>query len=270
MISLSEYLEKPHNVADHSPSKSDREKLDGVETLLELPNTPVVQVSIETANRIVLLTEPRSPGADRFRYLRMRLRELRAHIKLKTLVITSALPQDGKSSVALNLAMALSERGRRRVLLIEADLHCPSLSGTLGIARTSGLAECLEGNLDPLSAIRRLEPLQWYLLPAGQPVGNPTELLQSNDFGNVVEKVSPYFDWILIDTPPVAPLSDALLAAKSADACLLVVRANQTPKAAVDDALALLGPKHVAGIVFNAAEGLNHLYSKYSGYYGRK
>jgi len=270
MISLSEYLEKPQHVAEHSVARSDREGLDSLETPLEIKNAPVDQVSIETANRIVLLTEPRSPGADRFRYLRMRLRELRAHIKLKTLVITSALPQDGKSSVALNLAMALAERGKRRVLLIEADLHCPSLSGNLGIAQASGLAECLEKNLDPLSAIRRLEPLQWYLLPAGQPLGNPTELLQSSSFANIVEKVSPYFDWVLIDTPPVAPLSDALLAAKSADACLLVVRANQTPKAAVDDALSLLGPQHVAAIVFNAAEGLNNLYSKYSGYYGRK
>lgn len=270
MISLSEYLEKPQHVTEHSVARSDREGLDSLETPLEIKNAPVDQVSIETANRIVLLTEPRSPGADRFRYLRMRLRELRAHIKLKTLVITSALPQDGKSSVALNLAMALAERGKRRVLLIEADLHCPSLCGNLGIAQASGLAECLEKNLDPLSAIRRLEPLQWYLLPAGQPLGNPTELLQSNAFANIVEKVSPYFDWVLIDTPPVAPLSDALLAAKSADACLLVVRANQTPKAAVDDALSLLGPQHVAAIIFNGAEGLNNLYSKYAGYYGRK
>ena len=270
MTSLSEYLEKPQSSVDQPAPDATPDGSAILETPPELQNASVTTVSTETANRIILLTEPRSPGADRFRYLRMRLRELSALVKLKTLVITSPLPQDGKSTVALNLATALAEKGRRKVLLIEADLHCPSLSGNLGVVQTAGLAECLEGGLDPLSAIRRLEPLMWYLLPAGQANGNPTELLQSGLFAEIVQKVSPYFDWVLIDTPPLEPLSDALLAAKSADASLLVVRANRTPQTAVDEALSLLGPQHVAGIIFNGADNLNKLYSKYSGYYGRK
>lgn len=270
MISLSEYLENPESPVDQPAPDSAPEVSTTAESPLTLDSAPIETISAETSNRIILLTEPRSPGADRFRYLRMRLRELSALVKLKTLVITSPLPQDGKSTIALNLATSLAERGRRRVLLIEADLHCPSLSSNLGIGQSGGLSECLEEGLDPLSAIKRLEPLMWYLLPAGLPNGNPTELLQSSVLSSVLQKVSPYFDWILIDTPPVEPLSDALLVAKSADASLLVVRANHTPQAAVDEALSLLGAQSVAGIVFNGAENLNNLYSKYSGYYGRK
>ena len=88
----------------------------------------VEQVEVLPESRIVFHNEPRSPGADRFRYLRMRLRELWDAGKLRSLLITSPLPQDGKSTIALNLATALAEHGKRTVLLIEADLHHPTLT----------------------------------------------------------------------------------------------------------------------------------------------
>jgi capsular exopolysaccharide synthesis family protein len=200
----------------------------------------------------------------------MRLRELKAKGPLKSLAITSPLPQDGKSTIAMNLATVLAESGKQKVLLIEADLHRPTLSRSLGIPARPGLAECLESGLNPMLALRRLEPLCWYLLQAGEPRGNPTEILQSGAFVQVMETLSPLFDWILIDTPPVAPLTDALCVARIADASLLVLRARHTPRETVEEALALLGPGRVAGIVFNAAEGLHRLYAKYSGYYGKK
>jgi protein-tyrosine kinase len=190
--------------------------------------------------------------------------------KLRSLLITSALPQDGKSTVALNLATVLAQGGKHTVLLIEADLYHPSLAQRLGLRARPGLAECLESGLDPISAIRRLEPLHCYLLQAGEYHGNPTELLQSDLLPGVLQRLSPYFDWILIDTPPVAPLTDALLISQHVDGCLLVVRADRTPREAVEEAIKLLGTKRVLGILFNGAEGLNRLYSKYYGYYGKK
>src|SRR5688572_12527221 len=109
---------------------------------------PVEEVSLEAASRIVLLTDPRSLGADRFRYLRMHLREVRDAAKLRTLVITSALPREGKSTVAMNLATALSEGGKKYVLLIEADLYNPTIASGLGLATgRPGLAECLEDGI---------------------------------------------------------------------------------------------------------------------------
>src|SRR5205823_6052370 len=138
----------------------------------------------------------------------------------QTLVITSPLPRDGKSTVAINLAAALAEGGKRRVLLIEADLHHPTVAKTLGVQTRPGLSECLESGLDPFSALQLLNPLRWYLLQAGEPRKNPTELLQSDSLSVVMHKLSLHFDWILIDTPPVAPLSGALLLACQADASL--------------------------------------------------
>jgi receptor protein-tyrosine kinase len=243
---------------------------DEIEKTSELRHLSIHTVEVKPESRIVLASDPRSPGADRFRLLRMSLRELRTSAKLQTVVITSALPQDGKSTVALNLATVLAEKGKHPVLLIEADLHCPTLSNTLGLSVAPGLAECLDDGLEPLSALRRLDPLQWFLLQAGEPRGNPTELLQSASFARILEKLSPYFEWILIDTPPLAPLSDALLLSRQADATLLVVRADRTTRVEVAKAVELLGPGRVAGIVLNGAQELNRLYSKYSGYYGKK
>lgn len=236
----------------------------------EIDCLPIENVRLQPESRLVFHTDPRSPAADRYRYLRMRLRVMSEAGKLRSLLITSALPQDGKSTTALNLATALAEQGKRSVLLIEADLHHPTLREQLGIESWPGLAECLEDGLDPLAAVRRLNPLDWYLLPAGEPRGNPTELLQSDALATVMSKLSPRFDWILIDSPPITPLTDALALARQADASLMVVRAHRTPRATVEKAIELLGRKHVLGIVLNGLEGLDRVYSKYYGYYGKK
>ena len=229
----------------------------------DLERIPVEEVLVEAASRIVFHGDPSSPGADRFRLLRMRLRDVQNQTKLRSLLVTSPLPHDGKSTMALNLTTALAQRGKSRVLLIEGDLHHACLSSRLGLKAQAGLSECIESALDPLSAIRRLEPLGWYLLAAGQPRRNPTELLQAEALSGTMQKLRPYFDWIVIDSPPVLPLTDALLLQQQADASLLVARAGRTPSDAVDEAVALLGRKHVLGIVLNCAERLGRLYSTY-------
>ena len=229
----------------------------------------VDQVILKPDSRIVMVTDPRSPGADRLRYLRLRLQELRGLSKLKTLSITSALPKDGKSTVALNLAVALSEGGKRRVLIIEGDLHQPALSMILDVPRREGLAECLEENSDPLSCISFLDPLGIHLLQAGKAHANPTELLQSSALSVVLEKLSSSFEWILIDTPPVVPLTDAITLSRLSDGTLFVVRADQTPRQAVDEAISQVGQRNIVGIVVNGVQELNDNYYKYAKYYGK-
>jgi capsular exopolysaccharide synthesis family protein len=270
MINFSELLWKPQRSRVVRRSDSADVGSEDLGEAHELLQVPVEEVRVQPELRIALLTEPRSPGADRFRYLRMRLREMKAAVNLQKLLITSPLPQDGKSTVVLNLATALAEEGKRRVLVIEADLYHPTLAQRLELSPRPGLGECLEKDLDPLSALDRLQPLGWYLLRAGKSNANPTELLQSEAFSKVMQRFSPYFEWILIDTPPVAPLTDAVSVSRHVDACMLVVRAGCTPQEAVNQALSLLGQKHVLGIIFNAAEGLNRVYSDYYGYYGKK
>jgi len=236
---------------------------------MSLDGISIEEVQVQPSSRIVMQTDPRSAGADRFRFLRMCLRELWSAGKLKTLQITSPLQQEGKSTIALNLATALAEGGKRTVLLIEADLHRPTLTEQLGLEKRTGLADCLEeGSLNPITVVRRLEPLGWYLLPAGDPRSNPTELLQTEAFAGVLQTLSPHFDWILIDSPPVIPLTDALSLARQANATLLVAREGRTPREAVEKAIAVLGRQRVLGIVLNAVDGLDRMYSGYYGYNG--
>lgn len=252
----------------HLLGEVDLFELKFIEMMPDLGQIPVEMVQITPEQRLIVISEPRSPGADRFRYLRMRLRDLRGKAELKSLVITSPTPQDGKSTVAMNLATVLAESGRRQVLLVEADLHRPSLAKTLEVPTLPGLADCLEIGLDPLKAIRKIEPLHWYLLQAGTPQVNATELLQMESLPALLDTLKSHFDWVIVDTPPVAPLTDALCISRLVDAVLLVLRAGKTPQELVHDALGLLGPGKVAGLIFNGAEELNRLYDKYAGYYG--
>jgi capsular exopolysaccharide synthesis family protein len=241
-----------------------------VQTASRLDQVPTEKVQLSAGSRVALLTDSRSPGADRLRFLRMRLLELRQLAKLKSIVVTSPMPEDGKSTIAMSLATGLSERGQRPVLLLEADLHQPTIGRSLGVRLRPGLAECLEDGVDPLTLLRNVEPLGWYLLHAGNPRGNPTELIQSDALKGVMESLAPYFDWILIDTPPVIPLTDALSLSRQVDATLLVARADRTPREAIEQALTVIGRKHVLGLVLNCADSLERLYSEYYGHYGKK
>src|SRR5205814_9457294 len=214
-----------HTLSSHASEPVPESITRTFDRTFDLQDIPIVEAHIQAASRIVFQTDPNSPAADRFRALRMRLRELRNAGKVKSLLVSSPLPHDGKSTVALNLATALSEQGKRTVLLVEGDLHHSTLTQSLGLGAWDGLTECLEGGINPLSAIRRVEPLGWYLLPAGARRSNATELLQSATLSNVMQTLSPYFDWIVIDSPPVLPLTDALSLPRQTDAFLLVVSA---------------------------------------------
>ena len=243
-------------IATHSENASD---LEGI---------PVEEIDVEPISRIAFYTDPRGVAADRFRFLRMRIRELSDARKLKSLLVTSALPLDGKSTVSLNLATALAERGKSAVLLLEADLYHPTLAQRLGLKAEPGLAECLTSGVAPLSAVRHIQPLGWYFLPAGRQLADPSDLLHGGGFAHVMQALLPHFKWIVVDSPPVVPIADSLALARCVDASLLVVRAGQTPSDAVEKALESLGANHVMGVILNGVEGLDRLHSKYNKYYG--
>lgn len=232
----------------------------------QLEDVPIEVAQFEATSRIVYYTEPRSASADRFRILRIRLCELQEAKKTKTLLVTSPLPHDGKSTMVLNLATALSQRGKRSVLVLEGDLHRPTLTQQLGVNNGPGMAECLAKRIDPISAIRRVEPLGWYLLSAGTAVNNPSELLQAESLQALLQNLNSLFDWIIMDSPPILPLTDTISLAKSADASLLVARSGRTPRRAVDEAVTLLGRRNLCGIILNGIEGLDTYYASY-GYY---
>jgi capsular exopolysaccharide synthesis family protein len=234
-------------------------------------NDSVSETLHETANvslesRLVVWSTPQSLAADRFRLLRIQLQKLQAAGRVKTLLVTSPTAEDGKSTVVLNLATALASRGKHRVLVLEADLRCPSLVGRLGLKRWSGLTDCLKDGFNPLSSLRCIDPLGFYLLPAGEPAESPTELLQSENFGGLMKKLGPCFDWILVDSPPTGPIADVMVLRQRADAGLLVVRSGATPRDAVSESMAQLGAGFVQAMVLNALEGME---AGYGGYYGK-
>jgi capsular exopolysaccharide synthesis family protein len=227
-------------------------------------------IQVGPGAEILLEREEQGILADRLRFLRAHLRGLWSEEKLKCLLIASASPNDGKSTVALNLSIVLAEHGKRRVLLIEGDMHYPTITERLspGFKPRSGLAECLEGKADPGSAVLRIDPYQLFLLPAGKSKHHPTELLQSDALPVLMRSFRNQFDWVVVDSPPVQPLSDTLLLRQQTDATLLVVRSGCTRSSAVDEAVTLLGKKNILGMVINGVEGLERAYSKYYKSYG--
>jgi len=235
-----------------------------------LEGVPLEDVDLDRLQRVAFITEPRGPAADRFRFLRLRLLESQDQKSRRRLLVTSPLPQDGKSTIALNIATAMADAGKRSTLLIDGDLHHATVSEQLGFQDRPGLAECLQAGLDPMRAVLRLGPLACYFLPAGKPDGNPTELMQSGALSGVMAALAAQFEWIVIDSPPLAPFTDTLSLKKESDGSLLVVRAGRTPGEDVENAMSLLGREHVLGIVLNGVDGLDRLYSKYSKYYKSK
>lgn len=229
-----------------------------------------LECELPADSRLAMLESARVLGEDRFRLLRHHLHELRGMRRLQTIIVTSAIPQDGKSTIAINTAAALADGGKKRVLLIEADLHCPSLGRTLGLEKAPGTAECLEQDSDPFLYLRKLNPLGFYFLQAGTAVANPTDLIQAGMFEALLKKVRPHFEWVIVDTPPVCPVPDTLTLWNYVDGVLMVVRSGSTPRELADQAIELAGRDRIAAIVYNGSLEATESYYRYSTYYGGK
>jgi capsular exopolysaccharide synthesis family protein len=157
-------------------------------------------------------------GAEEFRTLRNRLYQIREKMPLKRLMVTSALPQEGKSFVAANLAQVMVRQHGRRALVIDADLRNPGMHRHLGAAPSPGLAEYLLGECDEFAALQRGPMENLFFLPAGRAASSAPELLSNGRLKLLLQRVESLFDWIIIDTSPVIPVSDATLVASSCDA----------------------------------------------------
>lgn len=236
---------------------------DAVESAAELGPFPAAQASITQDPGLAVWSNPESLAADRYRRLRIGLEKLQIAGKLRTLLISSPAPQDGKSTVTLNLATVLAAKGKHQVLVIEADLRRPSLARRLGLEIKPGLSACLADGLDPMEAVRRIEPMGFHLLAAGEAAGSPTEMLQSERMTALAQNMAGRFDWILIDSPPAGPIADALALKPRADAGLLVARAGKTQREAVEECVRQLGAGFIAAVVLNGIEGLDGEYSEY-------
>ena len=194
------------------------------------------------------------------------LHQAQAQNQTKTVMITSALPHEGKSLTVVNLALTLSESYTRRVLVIDADLRCPSLHTVLDIPNDRGLGEALLDSQRELPFTEVSGRLS--VLTAGHSGATPLAGLSSQRMREVLDKCAARFDWVLIDTPPVAVLPDAQVVARLVGEVILVIGAGSTPAAAVERAVAELGgPDAITGTVLNRVEEHRIADAGYYGYY---
>ncbi|HVB85941.1 MAG TPA: CpsD/CapB family tyrosine-protein kinase [Candidatus Dormibacteraeota bacterium] len=203
-----------------------------------------------------------SRGAEQFRTLRSRLYQLRSAQSLRTLLVTSAVPAEGKTFVSSNLAQAIVRQPDRRVLLIDADLRCPRLHLPFGAPTSPGLTDYLRGEADEAAVIQSGQD-NLCLIAGGNQVSDPSELLANGRFTTLLNRVTPIFDWIILDSAPCLPVADSTLLAEYCDATLLVVRANVTPADVAQRAIQELQNRNIVGVVMNAVEEAQ----MYGGYY---
>lgn len=254
-----------HEVKSALPSVSDPSVKELIDRLASAPDLAAVddeqlllkaqslQVNADPAGRLISAAGNDTPAAEAFRLLSVRLRHMRRERPLKKVLITSTIPQEGKSVVSANLACVMSGGSRQKVVLLEGDVRRPSLSKVFGLRAHPGLCEWLEGKRDFSESLYRLEGAGIWLLPAGAARGNPLELLESKKLPELMRQLEALFDWIVIDSPPVLPIADTSVWSRFADGVLLVTRQGVTEKRHLQRGLEALDKEKLIGAVLNSS-----------------
>lgn len=205
-------------------------------------------------------------GNEELRTLRSRLYQIRDRRPLRTVLVTSALPAEGKTFLTVGLAHVIVRQHERRALLIDADLRRSHVHQILGAPSAPGLTDYLSGAADELAVVQRGPNENLFFIPGGQPVSNHAELLGNGRLKTLLERLGPLFDWVLIDSPPAVPVSDASLMAAFCDGVLLVVRAAATPFDLVQRARDEFRNRGLLGVVLNQVEQGQTYHSYYYDY----
>lgn len=229
----------------------------------DVPPSPFSQfqalpVLVPPQSRIVCITDKESLAAEKFRILSVRLRQLQGWRPIKKVLITSTLPQEGKSMVAANLACALARGKPEKVLLLDGDLRRPSLARLFGLGTPTGICEVLQGDATSLTSIYHLEAADCWIMPAGNTQQNPLELMQSSKLPAVLEQLTAWFDWIVIDSPPVLPLADTSIWTRQADGVLLVTRQGSSERDQLKRGLEVIEPSKLLGTILNCSNRTAH------------
>jgi protein-tyrosine kinase len=229
---------------------------------LSLPQLPALQ--------------ERGPAVEQFRSLRSRIFELRDISPLKTILVSSGMPQEGKSFISTNLAVSLARHKNSKVLLIDGDMRRYTLHQILGCEPHPGLADYLAGKVDLLDVMQRPDVSQGTTAGANPILPNLTfiaggnggdkaaDLSGSPRFGELLRLAAPHFDWIIVDSSPVLPVSDAVNLARWCDGVLLVARGGVTKFPVAQRAQSELKASKILGFVLNAVQETPEI----GGYYG--
>jgi len=222
---------------------------------------------------LVMINDPRSPAAEAFRSLRTQVLFSTAGAPPKVILLTSAGASEGKTVTSVNLATSLAESGSR-VILLDVDLRRPNCHRTLGVVNDRGLSSFLAGQADFESVVRPLEGARLFFVPAGPTPPNPAELVGSARMRDTLEELREAYDFVILDSPPVLPVTDAVVLGREADGAVLVVKGHDTPRELLRRARdqLLQANVHLLGAVVNNVDlrwGDSYFYSRYyGGYYG--
>ncbi len=214
-----------------------------------------LETSITEQSLLVCITDPHCPAGEALRLLAVRMRHLRLRRELKSLLVTSTVPGEGKSMVAANLACALGSGEKQKVLLLEGDVRLPSLPRVFGMRNVPGLCNYLKGERSLIASIYYLANAGIWILPAGDKAREPLDLIQSPQLPELMRKLNSWFDWIVIDSPPVLPLADTSEWARLADGILLVTRRATTQRRKLQRGLEALDQNKFIGAVMNCSNG---------------
>jgi capsular exopolysaccharide synthesis family protein len=259
------HVEEPVVLTPEDQDQDAAAELQTRENAERVPAFPSLEVSVTPSSRLVFFTQPESLAAEKFRFLGVRLRQMRQGRPLKKVLVTSTIPEEGKSLVSANLAGVLARR-KERVLLVEGDMRRPTLADQLGLGRLAGLAEWLQGGLDRPSNIYRLTGPSFWIMPAGEPPANTLELMQSGRLITLMGQLASLFDWIIVDSPPLLPLADTTVWARVTDGTLLVAREGKTEKRPLERGLEIIKKSELLGVVLNGCTDTEHdsYYQRYS------
>jgi capsular exopolysaccharide synthesis family protein len=227
-------------------------------------------VDVQLAGKTVVDQSISPVSREQYRRLAAALHQHSELTGLKVVMVTSAAVGEGKTLTAANLALTLSESYKKKVLLIDADLRRPSVHEVLSLPNASGLTDALKTGDRSRLRFQTLSPL-FSVLTAGRPDSDPMAGLVSETMSKILTEAAEQFDWVIVDTPPVALLPDANLLAAMIDTALLVVSANATPYPLVARAVQAIGEQRILGVVLNRmahAEMIgSYNYYGYGGYY---
>ena len=218
-------------------------------------------------SRLVSFTNPGSFAAEQYQGLRLTIERLGRRGPSQVIAVSSAAAGEGKTITAINLAGALARGSDARVLLIDADLRRPAVGRALGLLdpHVNGLADVIGDTVELNRATRHIEPFSLWVIPAGDPRAQIHRVLRSPRLEQLLAEARKTFDYIVIDTPPLLPVFDSALLSRIVDGVLVVVAANQTPRKLLGEALNLVDPAKVIGIVYNRDS--RPLFGYYDEYY---
>ena len=235
----------------------------------DVPSPRALKFGAADRDKLVVGENPDAAVVEQYRHLAAAFHQAQKASGVRTVTVTSALPSEGKTLTATNLALTLSESYQRRVLLIDADLRRPRLREMFGLPQSAGLTDALTSARGERLPVHQVTSNLW-VLAAGRMVPDPMSLLVSPSMKQLIEDARESFDWVIVDTPPIAILPDANLLSAMIDTALLVVSACSTPYPMVLRAVEAIGTQRILGVVLNRAEKIGPTGSySYYGYQNR-